>query len=207
MSLDPTRNQPGLRERKKAQVRTAIQDAALTLFEQQGYAATTVADIAAAANVSERTFFRYFPTKEDVVQFDRFDVLLVTAFQEQPPHLDVMEAARNAIDQTLAAAPTDELQAEMTRHRLLREEPELRTALVRTMSSGEMPRLLTQALKERLGKRANDAKVRVFVAAVIGLILQRFFDPDAPQDAQEFRDFATTIIDDIAQAISFEDDG
>lgn len=205
MTSDPRHSQVGLRARKKAQTRTAIQDAALTLFERQGYAATTIAEIAAAADVSERTFFRYFPTKEDVVQFDRFDVSMVEAFREQPPHLGVMDAARNAIEETLAAAPPGELQAELLRHRLLREEPELRATLVTTISSGEMPELFTQALTERLGERAEEAKIRVFVAAVIGLILQRFFNPDAPTDAEGFRDFATRVIDDLAQVISFDD--
>ena len=58
---------PGLRERKKIKPRRAIQTAALRLFETQGYEHTTVEQIAEAAETSTTTFYRYFPTKEDVV--------------------------------------------------------------------------------------------------------------------------------------------
>ena len=71
---------PGLRERKKAKTRAAIQTQALRLIAEQGYEATTVEQIAEAAEISPSTFFRYFPTKEDVVVEDDYDPLLVVAF-------------------------------------------------------------------------------------------------------------------------------
>jgi AcrR family transcriptional regulator len=71
--LDPAAgpDAEGLRERKKRQTREAIAAAALDLFERQGYAATTIAQIAAAADVSPRTVFGYFSSKEELVFFEQ----------------------------------------------------------------------------------------------------------------------------------------
>ena len=82
----------GLRERKKAKTRAEIQRQALRLFRERGYGATTASQIAEAAEVSESTFFRYFPTKEDVVFWDEFDPLIFEAFQAQPPEMGTVRA-------------------------------------------------------------------------------------------------------------------
>jgi AcrR family transcriptional regulator len=73
----------GLRERKKAKTRASIREHALRLFREQGYGATTVEQIAEAAEVSPATFYRYFPTKEDVVLQDDMDVLALEALEQQ----------------------------------------------------------------------------------------------------------------------------
>ena len=75
----------GLRERKKARTRASLREHALRLFREQGYQRTTVEQIAAAAEVSPSTFFRYFPTKEDLVLQDDMDTRMVEAFERQPP--------------------------------------------------------------------------------------------------------------------------
>ena len=77
----------GLRERKKLRTRRAIAGAALRLFAERGYEETTISDIAAAAEVSPRTFFSYFPSKEDVV-FAEMDERLAdvrAGLAERPP--------------------------------------------------------------------------------------------------------------------------
>jgi AcrR family transcriptional regulator len=61
-----TEPEPDWRQRKKTATRGRIRASALRLFREQGYDATTVEQIAAAAGVSHMTFFRYFPAKEDV---------------------------------------------------------------------------------------------------------------------------------------------
>ncbi|MWA03872.1 TetR family transcriptional regulator [Actinomadura sp. LD22] len=77
----------GLRERKKQRTRLALVDAALDLFLAQGYEATTIDEIVAAVEVSQRTFFRYFATKEDVVTgfLAEHDQVLEDALAARPP--------------------------------------------------------------------------------------------------------------------------
>src|SRR5260370_30385088 len=87
----------GLRERKKAKTRAAIRDHALRLFREQGYQRTTVEQIAAAAEVSPSTFFRYFPTKEDVVLQDDMDTRMIEAPERQPADLSPLSAVRSAV--------------------------------------------------------------------------------------------------------------
>ena len=88
----------GLRERKKERTYDAIRDAAIVLFHEKGYEGTTVDDIAATADVSPRTFFRYYANKEEVL-FSRFDEtlsLLQDFLYGFPPEVTVGQALREA---------------------------------------------------------------------------------------------------------------
>jgi AcrR family transcriptional regulator len=83
MSAQP----PGLRERKKQQTRQLIADTARRLFAQRGFEAVTVAEVARAADVAEKTVFNYFPTKEDLVywRLEAFEGELLAAIRERAP--------------------------------------------------------------------------------------------------------------------------
>ena len=95
--LGTGQDQPdGLRERKKARTRASIREHALRLFREKGYQRTTVEQIAAAAEVSPSTFFRYFPTKEDLVLQDDMDTRMIEALERQPPGLGPVAAVRAA---------------------------------------------------------------------------------------------------------------
>jgi len=136
--LPSVRDQPpiGLRERKKAKTRAAIQSHALRLFAEQGYAATTVDQIADAAEVSQSTFFRYFPTKEDVVLHDRYDPLMLAAFAREPADLGPIAAMRRAMRSVFGSLSAHEIEQERMRGRLILTEPELRArALDRTVGA------------------------------------------------------------------------
>src|SRR5438552_19010789 len=94
MTTLPESSQPalGLRERKKAKTRAAIQRHALQLFREQGYEATTIEQIAQAAEFSPSTFFRYFRTKEDVALSDDLDPQFMSSFEAQPTQLTPVPA-------------------------------------------------------------------------------------------------------------------
>ncbi len=95
VSTDPS---AGLRERKKQRTRDALVEAAFDLFRRKGFEATTVDEIAEAVELSPRTFFRYFESKEDValtLQDKQFSALYA-AFATRPAHEPVITALRHA---------------------------------------------------------------------------------------------------------------
>jgi AcrR family transcriptional regulator len=159
----------GLRERKKRQTRQHIRQCAMNLFTAKGYAETTVDDIAAAADVSPRTFFRYFPTKESVVVADDLDELLVAVFEEQPADTPPVAGIRQALITALERASDDEWVTNETRQRLLFTVPELRSALFTELE--RTIDLLGSMLARRTGRPADDFEVRVTAGAVVGALL------------------------------------
>ncbi|HEX8939541.1 MAG TPA: TetR family transcriptional regulator [Candidatus Limnocylindrales bacterium] len=163
--LEPGR--PGLRERKKARTRAAIQEHALRLFRRQGYETTTVEQIAEAAEVSPSTFFRYFGTKEDVVLYDPFDPVLIEAFLAQPPELPPVEALRRAMRSTLEPTPGDWLTQQQERADLILGVPELRRRMLDGFVDSMQP--FAEALARRTGRRADDFEVQNVVGALIGV--------------------------------------
>jgi AcrR family transcriptional regulator len=172
---------PSLRERKKAKTRAAIQVEALRLFAAQGYHETTIDQIADAAEVSPSTFFRYFPTKEDVVLYDQFDPELIAALLAQPRELGPVAAVRASIRQVLAALPAEESERELQRHALARTVPELRARMIDGFANGLA--LLSDALAERAGRRADDVAVQTLAGALIGVGLSAMLAGDArPED-------------------------
>ena len=172
---------PGLRERKKARTRAEIQRQALRLFRERGYEATTIGRIAEAAEVSESTFFRYFPTKEDVVFWDEFDPLIFEAFRAQPAELGSIRALRGSIREAMARASATERAELRERLELLLSVPPLRATLVDRIHGPV--RLLAEAMAERTGRRPDDPAVRATAGAVMGVGLSAMFaaadDPDA----------------------------
>jgi AcrR family transcriptional regulator len=171
----------GLRERKKARTRAALREQAMRLFREQGYAATTVEQIADAAEVSPSTFFRYFPTKEDVVLADDVDPILFRSLHEQPRDLPPVQAIRAAVRDTFQQLAGDQWERERERYRLVVAEPELRSAMLDEVTRSTA--MLAGVLAERLDRDRDDLALRTFSGALIGAMLAALLpamdDPDA----------------------------
>jgi len=170
----PAGPRPGLRERKKARTRAAIREHAFRLFREQGYDATTVEQIADAAEVSPSTFFRYFPTKEDVVLQDDMDLLWLEAIREQPPEVGPIAALRAGVHTAFARMG----EAEWAQ---LRETSELALAIpaVRGRMLEELARTtqaLAEAVAERTGRDPSDFAVRALAGAIVGIAMAAWFE-------------------------------
>lgn len=162
----------GLRSRKKHKTRLAIQDAALELFTEQGFEGTTVDQIAARAEVSTATFFRYFKTKSDVVFGGQGDEriarlpALERAILERPRSEDDLTAVRHAVlrEWVPLLDPT----------RLARQfQAVMSSPLLRGLSTGLMARwqaTISDALAQRRQLSAPDQRCRL-TAAIVQAVL------------------------------------
>jgi AcrR family transcriptional regulator len=161
--------QASLRERKKARTRASIREHALRLFREQGYQATTVEQIAAAAEVSPSTFFRYFPTKEDVVLQDEFDVRIIEAFGRQPPELSPVAAVRAALKDAVTAVSAAEWEQLRQAAALQMTVPEIRARMFDDMN--RLIHVMADALAKRTGRVPEDLAVRTLVGATFGVMM------------------------------------
>ncbi|MFG2248806.1 TetR family transcriptional regulator [Spirillospora sp. NPDC048823] len=158
----------GLRELKKARTRAAIQREALRLFTERGYDATTVEQVAHAAEVAHTTVFRYFPTKEDLVVTDEADPVFYEALRTQPPELTPIQALRAAIRDVLGAFSED-IATARERTVLILSVPALRGAAFGNYL--ETMRAVTAILAERADRGPDDVTVRTLTGAAFGIML------------------------------------
>ena len=154
-----------LRERKKLRTREAIVDAALELFERQGFDDTTVEDIAAAADVSPRTFFRYFDSKLDVVmsrnkaEEPHFDELVRAAPGEGP-----VAAAREVIGMLLQALVEGDDPSAIREFKVVLTTPSLRSMALEHFHQHHDE--LVRAYAARLGLSTDALKPHVLAGVV-----------------------------------------
>jgi len=173
----------GLRERKKAKTRAAIRDHALRLIREQGYDATTVEQIAEAAEVSPSTFFRYFPTKEDVVLQDDLDLLWIDAYRAQPAGLAPLTAMRVALREAFANMSGDDM-ATLRQTMDLAAIPAVRARMLDEFARTNQ--MLATAIAERSGRTPDDFAVQTAAGAVLGVAMAAWFT--AADDIEAFAD-------------------
>jgi AcrR family transcriptional regulator len=174
----------GLRERKKAKTRAAIREHALRLFRERGYSATTVEQIAAAAEVSPATFFRYFPTKEDVVLQDDMDLVTLEALEAQPADLGPIAAMRAATTAMVAQASTADLARLRDTIELTMSVPEIRARAVDEFT--RTIEVMATALAKRAGRDPDDFAARNVAGAMIGVIMAATLVPPYGRPADMF---------------------
>ena len=142
---------PTRRERKKLETRQALERAALRLFGERGYEQTTVEDIAEAADVAVRTFFRYFSSKQDVlfgeVVTDRV-VRLRAELAARPLDEDLLDSIRTVMDLLDFTGPDEEEQI-LARMELMRRQPSFVTRYLEIMD--EMRSTVVDFVAERTG--------------------------------------------------------
>lgn len=161
----PAERSYDLRERKRTRNRLMIQAEAFRLFGEHGYAGTTVEQIADAAAISPRTFFRYFPTKEDVVLWDEYDPRALELLEQRPPDEPPAATLRAIIRDSVAGVYRRDPEQLLARVRLMSSVPELRSR------SYEMQRLgiemFASAIAKRRGRAVDELRVRVVGAALV----------------------------------------
>jgi len=158
---------PGLRQRKRQQTRERLTRAAMALFLDRGFEATTLDDIAAAADISRRSFFHYFTSKEDVVFAwqEESAAALIAAVAARPANESMLAAAENAIYAMVRQLKPGEA---MAIARLKRDNPALQAR--DQVKHEKLERALAEALGKRAGHKTERLKARLVAMIATGVM-------------------------------------
>ncbi|MFH9005103.1 TetR family transcriptional regulator [Streptomyces afghaniensis] len=199
-----------LRERKKRRTRDALLRAALELFATRGYEETTVDDIAAAVDVSQRTFFRYFAGKEETAFYvpRLAETQVVEAVRARPPGEAPLEALRRAvleswdtINETIEEIVPVELH--MRVYRVIESTPALLAAHLRRAT--ELEEELARIIAEREGLDVDaDPRPRIVVALFGGVIrvTERLWSAGDDLTLEGMRQLTATYLDQVGPALA-----
>jgi AcrR family transcriptional regulator len=159
----------GLRELKKSQTRLLIADAARTLFTERGFDAVTVDDVAHAAQVSKKTVFNYFPTKEDLVlhRAEEREQQLLAAVRERAPGQTVVDAFRRvSLERTDHLAETVDAHRFGGFHHLVESTPALQRRMHET--NAKLVRVVAAALRDQSGAGPDDPRPEAAAEMLLG---------------------------------------
>ncbi len=162
----------GLRERKKERTRRQIAESARILFAERGFDTVTVAEVAAAAEVSEATVFNYFPTKEDLFYsgLEAFESMLLDAVRERSPGESALAAFGRFIAEPrglLASKDPEAAERQAAMARVIEESPALR-AREQAILAG-FTNSLAELLREEVGAGPDDVEPWVMANAMLGV--------------------------------------
>ena len=184
---------PGLRERKKQRTRDTISKVALELFAKHGYEQTTIAEIADAAEVSPRTIFAYFPSKEDILFCDlpEAEERLAQALRERPEGATALDALRDFISGSMMNPDRNQL----LRKRILASNETLLRAERARFAPFEA--LMVEAIAEDLRAGPDDIRPQIVAAALIAAFTSiQDRDPSGPPESFS-PEQAMAVIDDV----------
>jgi AcrR family transcriptional regulator len=161
MSVETNPPRPGLRERKKQQTRETIATAALRLFAQRGYDETTLAEIAEAADVSPRTIFGYYESKEDILFCEEPEYMetLKRMLEERPPGTTTIDAIRDFVS---SLEPPDE--AARLRKQIVGANPALQMRM--RARHAQLEPLLAESVAKDLGAGPGDVRPLLVAASM-----------------------------------------
>ena len=157
-----------LRERKKQRTRRTIQAQALQLFIEKGFQATTIEEIAAAADVAPRTLFRYFPSKEEIVFWSEYRPTLAAFVSARPPDEPAVQALRHAIVDGLTSFYDQNGEQLLVRTRLAFRTPALHPRM--RLQQAHWAAELAEILAHRLGAHPDDLEIRAAAAAIAAAV-------------------------------------
>ncbi|GAA2449573.1 TetR family transcriptional regulator [Streptomyces glaucus] len=204
-----TAPRPGLRERKKQRTRDALLRAALGLFTAKGYERTTVDEIAEAVGVSQRTFFRYFASKEEAAFFVArlAESHFLAALRERPPGEPPLQALRRAVLDSWdtigeAIEQLVPLELHMRLYRVIESTPALLAAHLRRAT--ELEEEIARVIARREGLDVDaDPRPRL-VVAVFGAVMrvtERIWSAGDDVSLAAIRELAASHLDQVGPAL------
>jgi len=171
------------RERRRARTRAAIVDAAIDLFETRGYDATTVADIAEAADIGTRTFFGYFASKDELLfpEVDARVLATIDAIATRSPDDRPADVLLRALGRVVDASHDLTARSARLRMRLIQTVPAVRGRALQLQldAQREIARHLLTAYPDELNEITAGALVGAFVGAISGAV-QAMIDAGGP---------------------------
>ncbi len=161
----------GLRERKKLKAMRHIQDVALDLFDRDGYAHVTVERIAAEAEVSPSSVYRYFGTKEMIVLWDEYDPIMLQAFDDKLAAKDPITALREVLTEVVTAVLFEQDERVIRRRmNYIMEEPAVRAGMNR--QADEMALELRHTMAKHTGRDPDGLELRVVTASLVSAFME-----------------------------------